>query len=431
MARNTPKSYRNLVIYSIFVRNYSPEGTFEAVRRDLPRIKDLGVDVIWFMPIQPIGEESRKGTMGSPYAIRDYRAVSPDLGTVEDFRHLTDDIRALGMRSMLDVVYNHTSPDSWLAKNHPEWFYHKPDGTMGNRVGDWWDIVDLDYSNPGLWDYQIDTLKFWAEMVDGFRCDVAPLVPLEFWQRARREVETVRPGCIWLAESVEPVFIQRTRAAGIPSLSDGEIFQAFDLAYDYDIFDVFKDYVAGNVPLADYAQAVNAQEVIYPDNYVKLRFLENHDNLRGKFIIPDQTALVNWTAFLYFQKGATLLFAGQERSAAHLPDLFEKDPVDWSGEDLTPLLKRLGELKKRPLLADSAYQVRALPRDVLLATHTRGDNRLVGLFSLRGAPTVAAVDAPDGVYENLAVGGTVEVKQGKVSCSGLPVIFDPGQPMNF
>ena len=204
MAINTPKEYRNQVLYSVFVRNYSQEGTFEALRCDLDRIQALGVDIIWLMPIHPIGEKARKGTVGSPYAIKNYREVNPDFGTVEDLKRLVEDIHSRGMKCIIDVVYNHTAPDSWLAEHHPEWFYHKPDGSFGNRVGDWYDIIDLDYSQKGLWEYQIETLKQWAEIVDGFRCDASPMVPLTFWKQAREEVETVRPGCIWLAETVEP-----------------------------------------------------------------------------------------------------------------------------------------------------------------------------------------------------------------------------------
>ena len=142
MAKNTDKSYRNQIIYSVFVRNYSPEGTFEGVRRDLDRIQSLGTDIIWLLPIHPVGEKARKGSLGSPYAIQDYRAVNPEYGTLEDFQRLVDDIHAKGMKCIIDVVYNHTSPDSWLAQHHPEWFYRKPDGGFGNRVGDWTDIID-------------------------------------------------------------------------------------------------------------------------------------------------------------------------------------------------------------------------------------------------------------------------------------------------
>ena len=425
MAICTPKSYRNQVIYSIFVRNYSTEGTFEAVRRDLDRIKGLGVDVIWLLPIHPIGEKARKGTLGSPYAIRDYRAVNPEYGTLEDFKRLVDDIHRHGMKCIIDVVYNHTSPDSRLAQEHPEWFYHRPDGSFGNRIGDWTDVIDLDYGQSGLWDYQIETLKQWAAIVDGFRCDVAPLVPLDFWLRAREEVEAVRPGCLWLAESVEPRFIVGCRAQGMPALSDSEIFQAFDIAYDYDIFDDFRDYHLGKIPLSRYVEAINRQEYLYPENYVKLRCLENHDNPRAGFIIPDEKALRNWTAFLYFQKGTALLYAGQEVCADHRPDLFEKDPIQWSsGKDLSPLLRRLAEIKKHDLFTDSRYQVQALPHEILRACHSAGGRRLTGVFSLRGESSLIPADAPDGRYVNLIDGSGIEVYAGRLASKGEPMIFE-------
>lgn len=425
MAQNTPKTYRNQVMYSVFVRNYSPEGTFEGVRRDLDRIKALGVDVIWLLPIHPIGEQNRKGTLGSPYAIQDYRKINPEYGTLEDFTGLVDDIHRRGMKCIIDVVYNHTSPDSWLAKNHPEWFYHKPDGSFGNRVADWYDVIDLDYNQPALWDYQIETLKQWAAIVDGFRCDVAPLVPLDFWLRARKEVAQVRPDCLWLSESVEPGFIVDCRANGLSMLSDSEIFQAFDISYEYDIYDWFRDYLMGKIPLNRYAEAVNQQEFIYPANYVKLRYLENHDNPRAAFMIPDEAMLINWTTFIYFQKGMTLLYAGQEVETAHCPSLFDNDTILWeSGRNLSGLLQKLGEIKKNPLLTDSRYEIHALPHDILYACHSAGEGRLVGIFSFRGKCSLIPMDVPDGRYVNLIDGSEVEVGAGKLPCYGKPIIFE-------
>ena len=425
MAPITTKVYRNQIMYSIYVRNYSAEGSFEAVRRDLPRIRSLGVDIIWLMPIHPCGVKCRKGTLGSPYAISDYRAVNPEFGRMEDFKRLVDAIHAEGMKCIIDVVYNHTSPDSVLAQEHPEWFYRKANGEMGNRIGDWFDVVDLDYGNRALWDYQIETLKQWASIVDGFRCDVAPLVPLEFWKEARSAVSAVRPDCIWLSESVEPCFITGTRAEGIPSLSDSEIYQAFDICYDYDIFFDFLSYLKGEIPLSQYAEAVNRQEYIYPDNYVKLRFLENHDNNRAKQLIPDERSLRNHTAFLYFQKGMTLLYAGQEVEATHTPSLFDKDTVRWNtGHDLTPLLHRLYEIKKHPLFTDSSYRVQALPHDIVLATHQKQGKQLVGVFSLRGEAGLLSVSLPDGQYRDLLSGDIVEIRAGRFGCSGEPVIFE-------
>lgn len=424
MANTTPKSYRNQVLYSIFVRNYSSAGTFEGVRQDLDRIQALGTDIIWLMPIHPLGLKSRKGNLGSPYAIRDYRAINPEFGTLEDFRCLVDDIHAHGMKCIIDVVYNHTSPDSWLAQNHPEWFYHKPDGSFGNRVGDWTDIIDLDYSKPELWDYQIETLKMWAEIVDGFRCDVAPMVPLAFWNRARKEVETVRPGAFWLAESVEPGFILLNREQGITAHSDGELYQAFDCCYDYDIWDIYNDYIRGKSSLCSYAEAVNRQEGMYPGNYLKLRCLENHDRARAAWLFGNGQALRNWTAFNYFQKGLTMIYAGQEVAANHTPSLFDLDTIDWNQDtDLTALMKRLAVVKRDPIFTDSRYHLTTLPHDMLLATHVHGDRMALGIFSLRGKTGVIEVPIADGFYENQITGEAVEVYAGTISFSGEPIIL--------
>ena len=251
--------------------------------------------------------------------------------------------------------------------------------------------------------------------------------PLEFWLRAREEVERVRPGCLWLAESVEPAFIREGRAAGLRVLSDAELYQAFDVCYDYDIFDVFQDHLEGKVPLERYAQAVNAQEVIYPDNYVKLRFLENHDRARAAFLIPEGMALMSWTAFLYFQKGMTLLYAGQEAECTHRPSLFDKDEVAWHiSEGVTRLLGTLAKLKRNPILTDSRYEVKALPHDILYATHRKGDRQLVGLFSVKGNSAPVRVEAPDGFYPNLLDenGREVEVYGGMVSVKGAPIVFE-------
>ena len=424
MAKNTPKTYRNQVMYSIFVRNYSEEGTFEGVRRDLSRIKALGTDIIWLMPIHPLGEKARKGSLGSPYAIRDYRAINPEYGTLEDFKRLVDDIHAHGMKCIIDVVYNHTSPDSWLSENHPEWFFHKPDGSFGNRVGDWTDIIDLDYNQPGLWDYQIDTLKMWAEIVDGFRCDVAPLVPIEFWLKAREEVEKVRPGYFWLAESVEPDFIVFNRSRGMVAHSDCEVYQAFDLCYDYDIYAIYQDAITGKGSLSAYAAALNRQEGMYPANYVKLRCLENHDRARAAQMIPGDTRLRSWTAFNYFQKGLAMVYAGQEVEAKRTPNLFDRDTINWNtGKDLTDLLQRLAQIKRDPIFTDSTYSVKALPRDVLLAVHETAAEKMIGIFPVGGNASLVEVDAPDGYYEDLISGETIEVTFGKIAINGESVIF--------
>lgn len=413
---------RNTTLYSIFVRNHG--GTFRAVAEDIPRIRDLGVDAVWLLPIHPIGREKRKGSLGSPYAIADYRKVNPEYGTMEDFCYLADVVHQHGMKLMIDVVYNHTSPDSWLREHHPEWFYRKADGSFGNHVGEWSDIIDLDYNQPELWDYQIETLKMWAEIVDGFRCDVAPLVPLEFWKRARKEVETVRPGCIWLAESVEPSFTRDNRNRGMISHSDSELYQAFDICYDYDIYGDFMDYVQGKTPLAAYIAALERQESIYPADYVKLRFLENHDRSRMAFLFPDRKVRINWLTWMFFQKGMALLYGGQEWECVHRPGLFDADPVPMDGPaPLETLLKTLIAMKKDGLFSDGVYELKACPHDILLVSWEKNGRKAWGIFSLKGKAGVISVSIADGCYQNQLDGTQVWVEGGMLQTNGDPVIL--------
>ena len=425
MAADTDLRLRNQVIYSVYVRNYSREGTFEAVRRDLPRIRSLGVDIIWLMPIHPIGEALRKGTLGSPYAIRDYREVNPEYGTREDLTALIDAIHEQGMKCIIDVVFNHTSPDSRLCREHPEWFYHKKDGSFGNHVGDWTDIIDLDYSCRALWDSQIETLEHWAALVDGFRCDVAPLVPLEFWLEARRRVARVRPGCLWLAETVEPEFVRHVRSLGLQAASDGEMYRAFDITYDYDIWGSFQRALTGRGSLADYIAALDAQEGIYPDNYVKLHCLENHDRTRSAALIPDARARRNWLALTYIAKGTVLLYNGQEASCVDRPSLFERDPIDWHcGEDLSELMRRLYAIRRRPIMKDGAFSVRIAAGSAVIAERRLGGQRLVGLFCLDGRGGAVPCDLPEGIHTDLIGGGAVRVDSGLVFLKGEPVILE-------
>ncbi len=446
MAKETSKTLRNDVIYSIYVRNYSEEGTFDAVRKkDLNRIQQLGVDIIWLMPIHPIGKMHRKGTLGSPYAIQDYRAINPEFGTMEDFINLCDAIHERGMKVIIDVVYNHTSPDSYLAKNHPEWFYHKEDGTLGNRVGNWWDVVDLDYSHQELWDYQIETLKMWAKYVDGFRCDVASMVPIDFWLRARQEVKDVRQDALWLAESVDPGFVTYNRNRGVECASDSQIFEAFDMSYDYDIFNTFKNYVIGKETLEAYSQAINLQEMIYPDNYVKARFLENHDRNRAHSLIRNEQALKNHLAFIYFNKGTTLLYNGQEVASIHTPALFDHDPIQWDTDlDLSDYMHKLYDMKKNSILTNSTYSTAVIRKDVLMAIHQENASSphdstkhpsLVGIFQFDGQPTACDVSKAhlhDGIYQNLIDGKSYEIREATLYTDGEPIIIQSncGQEIN-
>lgn len=428
MAKNTDLSLRNQVMYSVYVRNHSANGDFKSLEADLDRIKKLGVDIIWLMPIHPIGESHRKGTLGCPYSISDYREINPELGNLDDFKRLIKKIHQLGMKCIIDVVYNHTSSDSFLAKNKPEYFYKNHEGEMANKIGDWTDVRDLDYSNEELWAYQIKTLKYWVgEGVDGFRCDVASLVPLDFWIKARKEVETLKPGIIWLAETVHLSFIQELRKKGFTAHSDSEIYQAFDITYDYDINDEYLGYLKGECKLEEYIKRLELQESIYPDNYVKLRFLENHDQPRSAMLFPELNLLKIWTAFSYFQKGAVLLYAGQEAFDTNTPSLFEKDPVQWDGmdEDFQEFLRVLAKIKKKEIFKDGNYIIKLdEKKTVVKCIYEHEGDRLMGIFNIGNERGKMKTDISDGTYLNLIDGTTFTVKNGSMKLEDKPYIFE-------
>lgn len=429
MAKDTSTKLRNQVIYQIFTRNYK-DGTFKSVENDLDRIKSLGVDYIYLLPVQPSGKVNRKGSMGSPYAIKDYRGIDPVQGTMEDFISLSNAIHEAGMKLMIDVVYNHTSPDSVLVKEHPEWFYKKDDGNFGNRVGDWWDVIDLDYNNKDLWDYQIDTLKMWAKYVDGFRCDVAPMIPLDFWLLARSEVSKVNPECVWLSESIEYSFIEYLRKNNITALSDSEIYQAFDICYDYDVYPYMKNAITGDGCLKQYLSKVNTQEVIYPANYCKLRCLENHDRPRAAAMIPNDNVLLNWMAWNYFQKGIVMLYAGEEFCVTHHPTLFDLDTVDFNtGKDISSFVKSLSDIKRDSIFTNSFFNSKVVGNDIILATYEAykdsacNHKKAIGIFSTTSFSKAVSVPLEDGTYKNAINGEDVDVYEGILSYRGYPIII--------
>lgn len=425
MAIDTPAAINTLVIYEVFVRNHGPNGTFADVTADLPRIKALGADVVWLMPIHPSGHIKRKGTAGSPYAIADYRAVNPAYGTEADFQQLTDAAHRLGLKVMIDVVFNHTAPDSVLARQHPDWFYHDPIGRPAPRVADWSDVVDLRHGHPALTDYLIESLLKWVRLgVDGFRCDVASLVPLDFWRQARAAVAEVKPRFIWLAESVHLQFVRHIRQRGYIAHADAELYAAFDLTYDYDIHDEWRACVAGQLPLAGYARMLEFQEGIYPANFAKLRFVENHDQPRIVSLTPTLAQAQCWTALAAFLPGAFLIYAGQEAALAHLPTLFEPDPIDWPAGELpfSDFLRRLAALKKDPAVVTGQFELTAGDSH-FEACWQGGSSVLVGLFNVRGGSGVVAVPLPDGRYTNLLDDSPVMVTRGMLALPPEPVII--------
>ncbi|MBQ0835606.1 alpha-amylase family glycosyl hydrolase [Lactiplantibacillus pentosus] len=424
MARDTQTQLRNEMIYSVFVRNYSEAGNFAGVTADLQRIKDLGTDILWLLPINPIGEVNRKGSLGSPYAIKDYRKINPEYGTLDDFKALTTKAHELGMRVMMDIVYNHTSPDSVLATEHPEWFYHDAEGQLTNKVGDWSDVKDLDYGHHDLWQYQIDTLLYWRQFVDGYRCDVAPLVPLDFWLEARKQVNAKYPGTLWLAESAGSGFIQELRSQGYTGLSDSELYQAFDMTYDYDVFSDFKDYWQGRRTVDQYVDLLQRQDATFPGNYVKMRFLENHDNARMMSLMHSESEAVNALTWIFMQRGIPLIYNGQEFGAEHQPSLFDRDVmVNDRHSDLTALIQKLVAIKQEPLMRAADYQLAVVEDGIIKVSYQAAGAALTAWIPLKGQVTTVKTTLPDDHYQNILTDTAVEVKDHQLQVNGQPVLI--------
>lgn len=423
MALQTNRELNNKIIYELSVKNFSPSGDFQGVIDDLDRIRALGVDVVWLMPIHPRGEKMKFGICGSPYSVRDFRAINSEYGDFDSFARLLQEIHARGMKVMLDIVYNHTSQDSVLVTEHPEYFYQDEKGQPMYRF--WNDVYDLDYRHEELCDYMVETALMWAKLgVDGYRCDVAPMVPIEFWCRARREMDRINPDFIWLAETHHYPFLTKMRDRGYNLHSDAEMYAAFDITYDYDVHYYYEDYLKGKGTLKEYVDGLNRQKAMYPANYIKMRFLENHDQVRVCSLVHTDEQLKMWTAFSYFLKGPTLIYAGQEFKVACRTDMtgpmpFERKNVPWLNE----LFAQLRGVKKLPILTEGAFFLDEPVQDSILVGHyEKGDELFVGVFNLHLVTGAVQVPLADGMYENL-LGGTVTVQNGCMAAPMEPVLI--------
>jgi glycosidase len=417
---------KKTIIYSIFVRNHTDQGSFRAIIPDLARIQAMGVDIIWLMPIHPIGKVKRKGSLGSPYSISDYGKVNPEFGTLEDFKALVEAIHDHGMKCMIDVVYNHTAHDSILRENHPEYFYRTPQGEFGNKIADWSDIIDLDFENQDLHDQLIEYLVYWTRQgVDGFRCDVASLVPVDFWIEARTAVEAVNPDTIWLAESVHAHFLQEVRDQGFYGAADAELYRAFDITYDYDIHHLFEGYFNGKNELKDYLQALKMQGVKNPMGARKLRFLENHDQPRAASLIPMVARRKNWLAFHWMLPGVPLICAGQEMGDNHRQTLFDSDPIDWTPNwpDGMDWFAKLAQVR----LDSEEGVIHFIDTEqggIAILTRELDTRVEVGIFNLeQRAGSVQLTTDYTGQVENVYTGQKIAITKGRVDLLEEPIRF--------
>jgi len=338
---------RNAVIYELNVRQYTPEGTLKAVIPELPKIRALGTDILWVMPIQPIGVKERKGTLGSYYSVRDYTAVNPEFGTLVDFKALVDAAHGLGMKVILDWVANHTALDHPWVTEHPDWYQKDKAGqiTGYHYVGDdgseenWSDVAGLDYRSPALRKAMIDALRFWVADVglDGFRCDVAMRVPEDFWFTARTQLDQIKP-LFWLAEAETPALMQR----------------AFDMGYDWELGNAFTAIGRGRRSAASLGALLTHPPKAFPADAYQMLFVSNHDfnswhgsdvELYGPFV----DAL---TVLTYTLPGMPLIYSGQEAINTRRLEFFERDPIRFKDRSRAPLYTKLSAFKHaHPALA--------------------------------------------------------------------------------
>ena len=330
---SSPAWAQQTILYEVFVRAFSEDGTFQKVTERLPELKELGVETIWLMPIHPVGELGRKGTLGSPYSVRDYFAVNPEFGTEADLRRLVDRAHQLGLKVIIDWVANHSANDHVEMGYHPGWFAQDEQGNFTREVADWWDVTDFNYDNTEMREYMKRALLYWVQEfdIDGYRCDVAGMVPEDFWVNVRSALRKVKPGVFLLAEWEDPKMH----------------LKQFDATYDWSLYHTLKSIRKGDGKAERAIDLVLEKEKEYPQGSLRMRFIENHDEQRAAkvFGLPGYQP---FATFIFTQRGIPLLYAGQEAADTVKPTLFDKVEVPWSDANpaVTEFYKHLIDLRK-------------------------------------------------------------------------------------
>jgi 1,4-alpha-glucan branching enzyme len=329
-----PEWAKNCVIYEVNVRQFSKEGNFKAVETQIPRLKNMGVDVLWFMPIQPIGVKGRKGTLGSYYSISDYTGINPEFGTLADFKALCDAAHKNGMKVMIDWVANHTSFDNVWIDKHPEWYTQK-DGKIIPPVDDWTDVADLNYDNKFMRKAQVDALKYWIKecKLDGYRCDVAMMVPLEFWDVDVRPTLDKEANLLWLAEAEGPEFHKK----------------AFHITYGWEWHHLYNGIAQGKKKVSDLDALIKAESEKYGADEMRLQFTSNHDenSWNGTETERMGRGAQTFAVLSTMLPGVPLIYNGQEAPLQRRLKFFEKDPIGWNKYAFAGFYKKMYDLKHR------------------------------------------------------------------------------------
>ncbi len=334
MSKKIPVKWsQNLTLYEVNLRQYTKSGSFREFKEHLPRLKELGVGILWFMPLQPIGMVKRKGTLGSYYSISDYLAIDPLYGTMDEFRSLVDTIHSMGMYVILDWVANHTSWDNELTISHPDYYTHDEHGGFKPPFPEWADVIELNYKNPKLREYMVDCMKYWLKYtgIDGFRCDMANLVPNDFWQYARKELDTVKE-VFMLAEAEQW------------ELLDG----AFDAIYNWNFFHTMNDIARERKRVWDLTSMVDREIYQFPTHAYQMMFISNHDenSWNGSELERLGYGLETFGALYFTLTGIPLIYSGQEAGSYKRLSFFEKDEIEWKEDKMFPFYAKLIQLKK-------------------------------------------------------------------------------------
>ena len=368
-----PERAKDMVIYEVNIRQYTPEGTFNAFTEHLPRLQDLGVDILWIMPIQPIGEEKRKGGLGSYYSIQDYVDVNPEFGSLADFKNLVNKAHERGMMVILDWVANHTAWDhAWIQKEG----YHTKD-SLGNIVApvkDWSDVADLNYDNIDMQNEMIDALRFWVREadIDGYRCDVAGFVPMEFWDRAKDSLN-VDKDLFMLAEWDEP-----------------KMHSAFHMTYGWGMHYQMNELAKGKKTVDSLISFAKSDLERYGEKAFRMNFTTNHDENSWNGTVFERfgdghkaNAVLAFTI-----QGMPLIYSGQEAGLDQRLAFFEKDSIDWSDVKFQDFYKKLVKLKKEnAALFNGEYggqpEFLSSGNDRVIAfRRSKGDNEVTVLINL-------------------------------------------------
>lgn len=377
----------NATIYEVNIRQYTPEGTIKAFEQHLDRLQDLGVKILWIMPIQPIGQKNRKGEEGSYYSIANYHEVNPQFGSMADFKRLVEEAHARDMKVILDWVANHTAFDHPWTEEHPEWYTKDSLGEIIPPVADWSDVADLNYDQKGLWRAMRKEMKFWLKEanIDGFRCDVAMMVPMEFWNETRQALDSIKP-VFMLAEAEGPDFHKK----------------AFDMTYGWEAHHIFNEIAKGEMDLHHLTEYLAKEDSLYLAEDLRMNFITNHDENSWNGTVYErmgENAKNFYVLCTGLKRSMPLIYSGQEAALSKRLAFFKRDPISWTDTSLYSFYRQMTTLKaKHPALRngkdESSLEILETQSDQLLAfRRASGEESLV--FCLNFSDEAVSINMAD------------------------------------